>query len=167
MTKSAKPPALPAALTRALRSYGSMCLVAGADAEKAESAGLVGLLADIRVAAGDAEGRLMQDELLDRIRQQAGPTAPLDAERAKGVAQMLLPRPRKLWGVATDIDGAPALYTESDVLQCLAHAYQRGRLDGRRDDVQAMRAADAQKIHEEEAAWADHRRGMGPKPETN
>jgi hypothetical protein len=49
------------------------------DAEKDEEYSLLGLLADIRAAAGDHEGKLMQDELVERVRETA---------RARAIAQV-------------------------------------------------------------------------------
>ena len=43
--------------------------MARSDAELAEARALLGLLADIRAAVGDATGRLMQNELVERCRQ--------------------------------------------------------------------------------------------------
>ena len=49
------------------------------EAEKDEEYSLIGLLADIRAAAGDPEGKLMQDELVERVRETA---------RARAIAQV-------------------------------------------------------------------------------
>lgn len=49
------------------------------EAEKDEEYSLLGLLADIRAAAGDPEGKLMQDELVERVRETA---------RARAIAQV-------------------------------------------------------------------------------
>jgi hypothetical protein len=46
--------------------------------EMAERGAPFVLLADIRAAAGDREGKLMQDELMERIRQQRADSVRLD-----------------------------------------------------------------------------------------
>ena len=57
------------------------------EAEKDENYRLIGVLADIRAAVGDREGRLMQDELVERVRYVAKSAAiahaDLDAIRAQ------------------------------------------------------------------------------------
>lgn len=159
-----KLPSPPKELGRAVRDYGAQCWIAGSNAALQEQAKLLGMLADLHAAAGDPESRLTHDELIERIRQLADRAIAADADQAQEAAKQFLPRPRKLRGTSIDIDGALALYTESDVLGCLALAYQSGRLVGRRDDIAAIRAADDQRIGEEEERWADWRRGAGPKP---
>ena len=56
---------------------------ARADAATDMSYGLLGLLADIRAAIGDREGKLMQDELVERIRAVAKAAAVANADLDK------------------------------------------------------------------------------------
>lgn len=163
MGKQSNMPALPPALLRAIASYGAACAKEAEERAQQEVAGLLGLIADIRAAVGDQEARLMQDELLSRIGSLAAPAPDTDAQ-ARDLAERKLPKPRKLWGTAHDVDKRPALYTEADALAYGQQMYRLGRQHGRQDDREARRAADAQKIHENEAAWSDWRRGAGPKP---
>lgn len=62
------------------------------EAEKDEEYSLLGLLADIRAAAGDFEGKLMQDELVEHVRAvaKAGAVANADLVRVRNVLQPLL-----------------------------------------------------------------------------
>lgn len=163
MGKQSNMATLPPALLRAITSYGVACAKEAEERSRQEAAGLLGFIADIRAAVGDQDGRLMQDELLARIGALAAPAPDTDAQ-ARDFATSLLPKPRKLWGTAHDVDKRPALYTEADALAYGQQMYRLGRQHGRQDDREARRAAAAQKIHDDEAAWSDWRRGAGPKP---
>lgn len=154
-------PALPPALLRALASYGATCASEASQVAQQEVTSLRQLLAEIREAVGDPDRP--DADLVQRIRAMAAP-APETEDQARSFAENLLPRPRKLWGMAADVDNCPALYTENDALAYGHRMYQLGRQHGRMDDREALRAAEAQKRHEEEVAWADWRRGVAPKP---
>ena len=56
---------------------------ARADAAQDENYSLLGVLADIRAAVGDPEGRLMEDELVDRVRTQFKSAAAANADLDK------------------------------------------------------------------------------------
>ncbi len=60
------------------------------EAEKGEKYSLLGVLADIRAAVGDPEGRLMQDELIERVRiiAEAGDESRADLNK---ICDTLLP----------------------------------------------------------------------------
>lgn len=74
-------PALPAGyapeVAAAMRNYGHAAVLADREAHGRQEVACLSLLADIRAAVGDPEGRLMQPELLERIRGLAagGPAA--------------------------------------------------------------------------------------------
>lgn len=44
-----------------------------------------------------------------------------------------LPKPRKLWGVATTLDDEPVIYTEDQMRQAINRAYASGRVRGARE----------------------------------
>lgn len=86
-----------------------------------------------------------------------------------------LPRPRKLWGVATTVDGVPAIYTEVDLIAYGQACYAAGKTEGaavrkaasaparpKKQPAEADSHHDA--IQAEETAWADFRAGRGPRP---
>ena len=110
-----------------------------------------------------AYGRLCADGAAEAERQRAAPAPDIEAD-AKRVTESLLPKPRKLWGTAADVDNNPALYTEGDTLSFGQRMYVLGRQQGRRDDREALHKADAQTIGAEGSAWSDFRRGVGPRP---
>ena len=82
-TQSAEiPPPIPPQIPPPQHGPNSVAFSASTDAEQDQQRAhfhLIGLLADIRAAAGDPEGKLMQDELIERVRETA---------RARAIAQV-------------------------------------------------------------------------------
>jgi len=83
-----------------------------------------------------------------------------------------LPRQRKIWGTARDVDGNVMVYTEDQVAEFADACFQ----DGCRATASAVRNAlppagslaasntQGHKIQAEEDAWGDYNAGRGPRP---
>lgn len=136
------------AQTRAAPAVAAIC---------ADCAGVLGLLADIRAAAGDPHGKLMQDELVERIAGQYR-----DAGRMHDAVADLAAANAKLEGVAHALRGSglPALREVTGIedlqphVAALTGAYQMllGRLNG---VAQALRDSGLPALSIVDGEWAD------------
>jgi hypothetical protein len=66
-----------------------------------------------------------------------------------------LPKPRKLWGTARDIDGNPAIYTEDQMRQAIKRAHESGRVRGA-NDVRQRHGITEQPGPRSQEEWDQH-----------
>ncbi len=113
-------------------------------------------------------GEILNDA--DSILGEAPPAPPGPPARTRA-----LPRPRKIWGTAHDIDGRVMIYTEDQMAEfgdlCFAdglRAHQRHIEHALRDGGVMLDSrplpTEADRIQAEEQAWGDFNAGRGRRP---
>lgn len=149
-------------LGAALDSYGRVCAESGRQEIRDQYQPLE---IAVRQLLGKEASALPLSSLPEELskaaetRRQAARPAPSTGTRACPP----LPKIRKLFGVATTVDGDAAVYTEKDTSAYGHSCFQAGVAHGRQMKPITIEDSGAW-IQKEEDVWARYRNGQGPKP---
>ena len=150
-------------LGAALDSYGRVCAESGRQEIRDQYQPLEIAVRQLLGKEGSALPLAALPEALGKIaekrRNAARPAPSAGPEECPP-----LPKPRKLFGVATTVDGDAAVYTEKDASAYGRSCFRAGVAHGRQMKPVTIEDSGAW-IQRDEDAWARHRNGQGPKPD--